>query len=111
MVRIKDDFIEYIDVDDLKNLKEEDSLEIGVHRNCYYIGKKDIISLTDDSIKFLERNDVVDLDYEDITYLYKIKRGFDRKNFNLEDYLMILLFVVIAIILVVIFLIRGLGLS
>ena len=73
MVKIKDDYIEIILPEDLEDLRHNESIEIGTNYKTYKVDRKQIITITDDDIKFLHYGEVVDLDYENIKYIYKIK--------------------------------------
>ena len=66
MVKVKDDYIEIILPEDLDGLKRGDSLILETHNHHYKIKSKEIVTVDDDSIKFLHYGDVKDIDYDRI---------------------------------------------
>lgn len=97
MVHIQDNYIENILFEDLEYLKQNESLEIATYDKEYKIHKDTIITLDDVSIKFMHYNEVIDLDYDDIKYIYKINHHHtmfnSQENYFLVIYLIILAFV------------------
>lgn len=78
MVKINNNYIEKISLNDLDKLQESDELQIRIRLNNYTnklakIGKDDIISTNNDNILFLSHNDVIDVKIENIQGIYRIK--------------------------------------
>lgn len=100
MVNIKDDYIMQITVEDLDDLKENESIEMGTDYCIYKIHKDAIITLDEVGVKFIKDNEVIDLEYEDIEYIYKITHYgmFDfKEKYFIIIYLIILAFVCIGL--------------
>lgn len=78
MVKIQDDYIQLIHAEELINVKKDESLEISTHqytyKYTYKINKSDIITIDDDSIKFIHWGSIIDLNYKDIEHIYLIKQ-------------------------------------
>ena len=80
MVKIQDDYIQLIHADELINVKKDESLEISTHQNTYKIqdtykiNKSAIITIDNDSVKFIHWGNIIDLNYKDIEHIYLIKQ-------------------------------------
>lgn len=73
MVKIQDDYIQLIHAEDLRNVKKDEYLEISTYEECYKLNNSAIITIDDDSIKFVHWGNIIDLDYKDIEHIYLIK--------------------------------------
>ena len=74
MVKIQDDYIQLIHADELINVKKDESLEISTHQDTYKINKSAIITIDDDSVRFVHWGHIIDLNYKDIEHIYLIKQ-------------------------------------
>ena len=73
MVRIQDNYIQLIHAEDLRNVKKDEYLEISTHQEYYKLNKSAIMTVDDDSVKFVHWGGIIDLDYKDIKHIYLIK--------------------------------------
>lgn len=74
LVKIQNDYIQLILAEELINVKKDESLEINTHQDTYKVNKSAIITIDDDSVRFVHWGSIIDLDYEDIEYIYLIKQ-------------------------------------
>ena len=74
MVKIQDDYIQLIHAEELINVKKDESLEISTYQDTYKINKSAIITIDDDSVKFVHWGSIIDLNYKDIEHIYLIKQ-------------------------------------
>lgn len=95
MVRLSDEYIEYILPEDLENLKWNESLYLSVEGDFYpyLIRSKDKLCIGEDDMQFLHNGRVVDVDYEDIECMYKVKEPFysDRIDLIVLGYFLVVL--------------------
>ena len=98
MVKVKDDYIEIILPEDLDNLKWRDSLMLETAATYYKIRSNELITVDDDSIKFLHYGDVKDIGYDKIKRIYKVKEPIIR-----EETLTIILFILGLTLIITIF--------
>jgi len=73
MVKIQDDYIQLIHAEDLRNVKKDEYLEISTYEECYKLNNSAIITIDEDSVKFVHWGKIIDLDYKDIEHIYLIK--------------------------------------
>ena len=74
MVKIQDDYIQLIHAEELTNVKKDESLEISTYQDTYKVNKSAIITIDDDSVKFVHWGSIIDLNYKDIEHIYLIKQ-------------------------------------
>lgn len=74
MVKIQDDYIQLITAEELINVKKDEALEISTHQDTYKVNKSAIITIDDDSVRFVHWGSIIDLNYKGIEHIYLIKQ-------------------------------------
>lgn len=101
MVRIKDDYIEWIEPYELEDLKWNEELEINLKRSMisYKVGPRDRLTIGEEDMQFLHIGHVVDVDYDDIECMYKIKKPWPS-DYGLVFYFLGFMFLILGLVLI-----------
>lgn len=73
MVKIQDDYIQLIHVEDLRNVKKDEYLEISTYQENYKLNNSATMTIDDDSVKFIHWGGIIDIDYKDIKHIYLVR--------------------------------------